>query len=143
MARKVSTIKIICFLFIFSLLFTTAASVVCAYDWIVILPVDSEYSKCEITARGSGGDSGTFTIKQGKPYTWQARYGDKKISYIDGRCETPNWGAYKTEIQGRTCTGIDYQTSSPGGISCPNNVRVIICKKGDGVGAWSHGFCSE
>lgn len=141
MARKVSKINVIYFLFFLSLFFTAQSSIVFAYDWIVTLPADSEYSECEIIAYGSGGDQGVFTIARGQTYTWHATYGDKSTSYIDGRCHPPNWGTYKTEIKGRTCTGTDYQNSRQGGISCPNNVRVKICKKGDGVGAWSHGFC--
>lgn len=141
MTTTVSNFSRIRFSFVLALFFILSATNAFTYDWIVTLPADSQYSQCEIVAYGSGGDQGIFIINRGETYTWHATYGAKNTSYIDGRCQTPNWGTYKTQIQGRTCTGTDYKTSRMGGISCPNNVRVKICQKETGVGAWSHGFC--
>ncbi len=117
----------------------TSASAVYAYDWNVYFPADVAYAKCEITAYGSGGYSNQFNIAPGQ--TIPSHF-TNNISYLEGRCNMASWGpTYYTRIQGRTCDGTDYKDSVMGGKSCPNNVNVKICKKGDGVGEWSHGFC--
>ncbi|MEE9910941.1 MAG: hypothetical protein K4571_04380 [Deltaproteobacteria bacterium] len=114
-----------------------------AADWIVNFPSDVEYSKCKIIAYDSKNNFLEFEITRGGSYTWHSgNNGANPISYIDGRCQMPTWGdTYFTRIKGRTCTGNDYQDSRAGGISCANSVSVKICKKGSGVGEWSHGFC--
>ncbi len=119
--------------------FVVAASAVHAYDWTVYFPADVEYTKCEILAYGSGGAYKNFLINRGEAFS---SHFDGNISYIDGRCNMSSWGStYFTRIQGRTCDGVDYQSSVAGGKSCAQNVKVKICKKGSGVGEWSHGFC--
>ncbi len=116
-----------------------AASAVHAYDWIVYFPSSVEYAKCEIVAYGPGGSQNIFNITPGQTIT---SHFTGNISYIDGRCNMASWGStYYTRIQGRTCDGADYQSSAAGGKSCAQDVKVRICKKGSGVGEWSHGFC--
>lgn len=116
-----------------------AASAVHAYDWIVYFPSSVEYAKCEIIAYGPGGDQNIFNITPGQTIS---SHFTGNISYIEGRCNMASWGStYYTLIQGRTCDGADYQSSRAGGKSCAQNVKVKICKKGSGVGEWSHGFC--
>ncbi|PKN19423.1 MAG: hypothetical protein CVU71_07920 [Deltaproteobacteria bacterium HGW-Deltaproteobacteria-6] len=135
---KKSPLILSLFFFIF-----LAASHASAFDWIVTFPADVEYSKCKIIAYDSKANFQEFEITRGGSYAWHSgNNGANPISYIDGRCQVTAWGSsYFTRIKGRTCTGTDYQDSMQGGISCSNNVSVKICKKGNGIGEWSHGFC--
>ncbi|GEM_PF-1964667 len=127
-------------LFLFIIL---ASSKAFAFDWIVNFPANVEYTKCKIIAHDSKNNFTEFAIDRGGSYTWHSENnGANPISYIDGRCQVAAWGpTYFTLIKGRTCTGIDFQDSMPGGVKCSNDVSLKICQKGSGIGQWSHGFC--
>lgn len=112
-----------------------------AARWNVVFPDDVEYTECEIFAHTNSGHYGSTYLTRGSSWTWTAPSGFA-ITYVSGRCQTADWGNYYTEIMARMCDGQDTQGSIPGGINCSNDVSVKICKKNEGVGANSHGFCS-
>lgn len=117
------------------------ASPASAARWHVVFPDDVEYTKCEIFAYSNSGHYGSTYLTRGNSWTWAPPSGFA-ITYVSARCQPDNWGNYYTEIQKRVCDGQDAQGWIPGGINCSNDVTVKICKKGDGIGTNSHGFCS-
>jgi hypothetical protein len=117
------------------------ASPATAARWHVVFPNDVEYTKCKIFAYSNSGHYGSTLLTKGNSWTWAPPSGFA-ITYVSGRCQPDTWGEYYTEIQNRVCDGQDTQGWIPGEINCSHDVTVKICKKGEGIGANSHGFCS-
>ena len=113
--------------------------------WKVRLPADAPFASCSIAFENNGGsDRGDTTISRGGSMgTWGTK---NPLSYVHGTC-TEGSGYSPTQIQGRTCTGIDFQSGVAGGIKCDIDVlKLKICPKVSNPKAYSdyhYGFCPE
>ena len=112
--------------------------------WKVHAPSDLPFMNCFIMFENNGGsDTGDATISPGGTGTWGTK---TALSYIHGRC-TKGSGYSPVQVQGRTCTGIDYQSGVAGGIRCSIDVlKLKICPKVSNPSTdhdYQYGFCPE
>ena len=112
--------------------------------WIVRAPSDLPFVSCFIIFENNGGsDTDSATISRGGTGSWGTK---NALSYVSGRC-TEGSGYSPVQIQGRTCTGTDYQSGVAGGIKCNIDIlRLKICPKVTNAKSYTdyqYGFCPD